>query len=135
MILSPSEFSGEQGTWVAGRVVLVRRTTILPENKGKKGKGKGGDQPTEKCEVHLLGGDNTSEVLYVEAWGEENEPAWSSYLLPTIAKNTGQLLTMLPADTPLKRKALIDDHTPVPPASAQELHQFGDRLQLVAGTP
>ena len=57
------------------------------------------------------------------------------YILPTMAKKTGQLLTMLPADTPLKRKALIDDQTPVPPASAQELHQFGDRLQLVAGTP
>ena len=70
MILPPSEFSGEPGTWVAGRVVCVRRTTLLQKNKGKKGKGKGADQPTEKCEVHLLGGDSTSEVLYVEAWGE-----------------------------------------------------------------
>ena len=70
MILPPSEYSGEQGTWVAGRVVCVRRATLLPKSKGKKGKGKGADQPTEKCEVHLLGGDSTSEVLYVEAWGE-----------------------------------------------------------------
>ena len=58
----------------------------------------------------------------------------AGYILPTIAKPMGHLLTMLPAATPLKRKAMIDDKTPAPAASAQEQHQFGDRLQLSDGT-
>ena len=86
LVLSPSEFSGEPEAWVAGRVVLKRKFTLRSDKgdgssqttaqkgsgktggKGKKGKTDKG--PVEKCELHLLGGESMSEVLFIESWGE-----------------------------------------------------------------
>ena len=81
LVLPPSEFSGESGTFVGGRVVSVRITKLQVEPKTKAGKGKSKGKKTEskgsrgteelmKCEVHILGGLSTAEVLYLEAWGE-----------------------------------------------------------------
>ena len=90
MTLSPSEYTGESGTCVVGRVVVTRgpfapdssrrdgeSSTAATSGKGAKGKGKnkgakGKDQGREmqKTEVHLLGGTGTDEVLYIEAWAD-----------------------------------------------------------------
>ena len=75
MMLSPSEYEGENGTAVVGRVVLVRKTRITHNERGQKGKGKAakgakGKADSEKCEVHILGGNTMSEVLFCEAWGD-----------------------------------------------------------------
>ena len=71
LILPPSEFSGESGTAVGGRVVLVRMTKVKGKGGGRgKGRGKPLGEERDKCEVHLMGGQGMSEVLYVEAWSE-----------------------------------------------------------------
>ena len=90
MALKPSEFWGEAGTCVVGRVVMTRGP-FKPEKraeekdppkggkggKGKKG-GKGGkgekskapQEVSQKSEVHILGGNSLSEVLYMDAWAD-----------------------------------------------------------------
>ena len=82
-VLPPSEFSGELGTAVGGRVVLRRKVKLREQEqqgtrdvKGKQ-KSKGGGKSRnatgdEKCEVHLLGGSDMTEVLYVEAYAEDH---------------------------------------------------------------
>ena len=73
LILRPTDFQGDASTAVAGRVVISRVITF--ESKGKsKGKGRkkttdGG--VTEKCELHVLGGPSMSQILYVEAFGDD----------------------------------------------------------------
>ena len=84
MAMSPSEYTGEPGTCVYGRVVLSRGP-FKPEqhveegkggvsnkpSKGKKGKkGKDGDQEKLKTEIHILGGSGMGEVLFIEAWAD-----------------------------------------------------------------
>ena len=77
MVLSPSEFEGEVGTAVAGRVVLARRSTVQQrqqqgKGKGKKaGGGKEGKGETVKCELHVLGGSTMADMLFVDAWGDD----------------------------------------------------------------
>ena len=68
-LLKPSEYRGEAGTAVVGRIVIKRMQIIKPkEDKGKaKGKGKG---DKEKIEIHISGGDTVADVLYAEAWGD-----------------------------------------------------------------
>jgi hypothetical protein len=67
LVLPPNEFSGEPNTWVGGRVVLSRITRVQQTRKGKaKGKGKPAPEETNKCEVHILGGANMSEMLFVD---------------------------------------------------------------------
>ena len=90
--LAPSEFSGDAGTCVVGRVVImrgpgdVRRTTAATDGvasqasqgaaKGlSRGKQRGkrqvrDDGPQMKTEVHFLGGASMGEVLYMDAWGD-----------------------------------------------------------------
>ena len=90
MVLKPSEYWGEEGTCVVGRVVMMRGP-FKPEKKaagedatpppkgwkgasGKKG-GKGGkikapQAVSQKAEVHFLGGTTLSEVLYMDAWAD-----------------------------------------------------------------
>ena len=70
LVLLPSEFGGEVGTAVGGRVVLVRGARVQQKGKGKKGKKMANAEETDKYEVHLLGGQTMSEMLFVEAWGE-----------------------------------------------------------------
>ena len=95
MTLAPSEYTGEPGTCVCGRVVLRRGPFKLDERreeeqtqnsqqgkaskgkeKGKKGKGetKAGKekQPQEqlKMEVHLLGGQTRDEILFIDGWAD-----------------------------------------------------------------
>ena len=73
LVLPPSDYAGDPGTAVGGRVVLVRKTSIKGGGKGAGkggGRGKGASQETAKCEVHLLGGQDMSEMVFVEAWGE-----------------------------------------------------------------
>ena len=71
LVLPPSEYSGEPNTWVGGRVVLSRITRVQQTRKGKaKGKGKPAPEETNKCEVHILGGANMSEMLFVDGWAE-----------------------------------------------------------------
>ena len=81
LVLPPSEFSGEPGTAVGGRVVLRRKITFREQEqqgtKAGKRKSKGGGKSRnatgdEKCEVHLLGGSDMTEVLYVEAYAEDH---------------------------------------------------------------
>ena len=77
MVLSPSEFEGEVGTAVAGRVVLARRVAVRQQQgkgKGKKtGGGKEGKGETVKCELHVLGGSTMADMLFVDAWGDAAE--------------------------------------------------------------
>ena len=81
MLLPPSEYEGEVGTAVAGRVVLMRRTQIsskdTPSGKGGSKKGLAGctaKGPVDKCEVHVLGGPGMSDVVYLDAWGPDAGP-------------------------------------------------------------
>jgi hypothetical protein len=78
LVLRPSEYCGEPGTSVGGRVVL-RRKCNLRDNAAEQitpKKGKGKKKATkeaisdDKCEIHLLGGEDMSEMLFIEAWGE-----------------------------------------------------------------
>ena len=84
MAMSPSEYTGEPGTCVYGRVVLSRGP-FKPEQhveegkggvsnksgKGKKGKkGRDGDQEKLKTEIHILGGSGMGEVLLIDGWAE-----------------------------------------------------------------
>ena len=80
MVLQPSDFTGEEGTAVGGRVVLARMATVKGGGKGVNkggGKGKGAGQDTSKCEVHLMGGRDMSDMLFIEAWGDAAE-TWMS---------------------------------------------------------
>ena len=77
MLLAPSEYEGEHGTAVVGRVVMTRLVQLPPRDTKGKGKGTKKGKPAEskggsdKCEVHLLGGKNMSDLLYFEAWGDD----------------------------------------------------------------
>jgi hypothetical protein len=84
MTLAPSEYTGEAGTCVCGRVVLSRGP-FKPEThthnsqagtqsgkaKGKKGKkGDGAPRDTTKTEIHILGGTTVDEVLFIDGWAD-----------------------------------------------------------------
>ena len=84
MTLAPSEYTGESGTCVCGRVVGVRGP-FQPERrdqesqadsskgkgKGKKGKNQGQTgQDRLKTEIHILGGHAIDEVLFIEGWAD-----------------------------------------------------------------
>ena len=78
-LLKPSEYRGEGGTAVAGRVVIRRVLTIQPKAgpgggtpKGRKGKGKDRG-PVTKVELHISGSSSIGDILYVEAWGDAAE--------------------------------------------------------------
>ncbi|CAJ1346009.1 unnamed protein product, partial [Effrenium voratum] len=81
VLLKPSEYTGQKGTAVDGRVVILTHqeakakastadAAALRHGKGSKGK-KIADKPSLKLEMHLAGTDSINEVLYVEAWGEQ----------------------------------------------------------------
>ena len=86
MSMSPSEYNGEAGTCVYGRVVLTRgpfKPEQRDENKtaattksqgkskqGKKGKKADAGQESLKTEVHILGGSTVDEVLFLEGWAD-----------------------------------------------------------------
>ena len=82
MTCAPSEYTGEPGTCVCGRVVLCRgpfnatgqdaqTTASSGKAPGKKGKKKGADTQTRlKTEIHFLGGDSIDEVLFIDGWGD-----------------------------------------------------------------
>ena len=82
MTCAPSEYTGEPGTCVCGRVVLCRgpfnatgqdaqTTASSGKAPGKKGKKKGADTQTRlKTEIHILGGDSIDEVLFIDGWGD-----------------------------------------------------------------
>ena len=81
MLLPPSEYEGEVGTAVAGRVVLMRRTQVSskgsPSGKGGSKKGSASSTakgPVNKCEVHVLGGTGMGDVVYLDAWGPDAAP-------------------------------------------------------------
>jgi len=81
LLLAPTEYSGEHGTCVCGRVVILRGPVVMQDRdaaqggggagkgvaKGKKGRPQG---PLQKTEVHLLGGTSKGEVLFMDAWGD-----------------------------------------------------------------
>ena len=88
MSMAPSEYIGDVGTCVYGRVVLIR-SPFTPEaqrgesagpalgkgnkaGKGKKGKQQSGTRATQqqKAEIHFLGGQGMDEVLFMEAWAD-----------------------------------------------------------------
>ncbi|CAJ1390115.1 unnamed protein product [Effrenium voratum] len=81
LLLKPSEYTGQKGTAVAGRVVMLTEQEIkckasaanaAAPKQGKGGKGKKTpDSATLKLEIHLAGAESVNEVLYVEAWGEQ----------------------------------------------------------------
>ena len=82
MTCAPSEYTGEPGTCVCGRVVLCRgpfnatgqdaqTTASSGKAPSKKGKKKGADMQNRlKTEIHILGGDSTDEVLFIDGWGD-----------------------------------------------------------------
>ena len=87
MTLCPSEYEGEHGTCVFGRVVLKRGPFVPTQasqdtdtqasqggkkgkGKAKKGKGKQAEEGAVKLEIHLLGGNSVDEVLFMDAWGD-----------------------------------------------------------------
>ena len=81
MLLPPSEYEGEVGTAVAGRVVLMRRTQVSskgsPSGKGGGKKGSASSTakgPVDKCEVHVLGGTGMGDVVFLDAWGPDAGP-------------------------------------------------------------
>ena len=81
LLLKPSEYKGDKGTAVAGRVVIMvtqevkmkesKSLAASPPGKGK-GRGKQAGQAgfSAKLELHLAGTDSINEVVFVEAWGE-----------------------------------------------------------------
>ena len=88
MSMAPSEYIGDVGTCVYGRVVLIR-SPFTPEaqrgesagpalgkgnkaGKGKKGKQQSGTKATQsqKAEIHFLGGQGIDEVLFMEGWAD-----------------------------------------------------------------
>ncbi len=78
-LLKPSEYRGEPGTAVVGRIVIRRVTTITPSTrsgggtpKGRKGKGKERG-PVTKVEIHISGSSSVGDILYAEAWGDAAE--------------------------------------------------------------
>ena len=150
LVLPPSEFSGEGESWVAGRVVLKRKITVRQDKgdgssqkgsgktggKGKKGKSDKG--PVEKCELHLLGGENMSEVLFIESWGETAD---SLMKLAQESVDTNALLRVrkakrveampkystsrreyyLVAEGPIGKKTLVELWTPEPGSSWSQI--------------
>ena len=86
MPMAPSEYTGEPGTCVYGRVVVKRGpykidrrdtgNTQASSAKGKRGGKKGSKQGSaasnqdQKTEIHLVGGAGMEEVLFMEAWGD-----------------------------------------------------------------
>ena len=92
--LKPSEFQGEPGTAVVGRLVIKRDQTIKPKAgarpKGAKA-GKGIPADTYKLELHLCGGPSIGEVLYAEAWGESAKAFFSRF-------ERGQILSIQGAE-------------------------------------
>ena len=80
LLLKPSEYKGDKGTAVAGRVVIMvtqevkmkesKSLAASPPGKGK-GRGKQAGQAgfSAKLELHLAGTDSINEVVFVEAWG------------------------------------------------------------------
>ncbi len=89
-LLKPSEYRGEPGTAVAGRVVIRRMLTFKPKagKSQQKGKAKG---ETIKVEFHISGSDSVADVLYVEAWGETARNVYSAW-------STGQCLMIQNAE-------------------------------------
>ena len=86
--LKPSEYRGDQNTAVAGRIVILKHQEIQSRKgtqaaaaptggrKGKGGKAAKGLPETRtlrKLEAHLAATQSLSEVLYVEAWGENGD--------------------------------------------------------------
>ena len=75
-LLAPSEYNAEPGTAVGGRVVLSRLFHIKSaglakgSQKGREGGKAVPEKETDVCELHILGGRTTSEVLYLYATGE-----------------------------------------------------------------
>ena len=87
MSMSPSEFTGEAGTCVFGRCVLIRGP-FKPEHRNddqtaaasskRQGKGKDGKKGKKgeawldslKTEVHILGGTGIDDVLFLEGWAD-----------------------------------------------------------------
>ena len=92
LVLYPQEFKGEPGTCVCGRVVLVRgpfelgikndlgmsqsprRTLPASPGRSQKGRGKRStnaeSEVRKKIELHLLGGETSADILFLEAWGD-----------------------------------------------------------------
>ena len=71
-LLAPSEYEAEAGTAVGGRVALSRLFKVKTKGKAQKGKGKCKEQQeADVCELHVLGGKTTSDVLFLDAWGED----------------------------------------------------------------
>ena len=78
MYLAPSDYEGESGTAVIGRVVLSRMQQLTPREQKGKGKGgknssgkNGGKSATSKCELHVLGGDTLADMVYLEALADD----------------------------------------------------------------
>ena len=87
MSMSPSEYTGETGTCVYGRMVFGRGP-FKPEGRkedssaagaskskgkgkqGKKGKNAEAGENFLKTEIHILGGAGIDDVLFLEGWAE-----------------------------------------------------------------
>ena len=113
--LPPSEFLGDPGTCVVGRVVIlrgpvdVRRATAVTESVGSqasqgaakglsRGKQRGkrqvrDDGPQMKTEVHFLGGASMGEVPYMDAWGDAAAQVSSLLRLDKVYRVQGAKVT------------------------------------------
>ena len=89
LLQRPSDFNNEPGTWLAGRVVimrsadlmvvatkmrLARRRESLVNVKARVGGEPAGDTGDRyKCELHLLGSSGMSEVVFFWSLGRSRE--------------------------------------------------------------
>jgi len=146
MYLAPSDFEGEVGTAVVGRVVLSRIQQLPPREQkgkgkgGKSGSGKNRDKSgTSKCEIHVLGGDTLSDMVYLEAWADDAQALQhiakrGSVVAITNAKviaqppkySTSPLRYYLRVQGPLNLVTKIEilEHPPSPWAELPQHHPF-----------
>ena len=110
--LKPSEYRGDQNTAVAGRIVILKHQEIQSRKgtqaaaapsggrKGKGGKAAKGLPETRtlrKLEAHIAATQSLSEVLYVEAWGENGDKLAQKCQVGDVVSIQGAAVVSAPA--------------------------------------
>ena len=110
--LKPSEYRGDQNTAVAGRIMILKHQEIQSRKgtqaaaapsggrKGKGGKAAKGLPETRtlrKLEAHIAATQSLSEVLYVEAWGENGDKLAQKCQVGDVVSIQGAAVVSAPA--------------------------------------